>query len=235
MPLFLFDIDLTMVQKLNEHDRPMERAFRELTGFAGETVRLPRFDGKTDLTIIPEIYRLNGYEMRESDWQPFYERYFRYLEEHTRTPGNWEMFAGVEEILTEITRRNLGRLALLTGNHETSARIKLAPFDLNRWFPAGAFGNDSAHRPALVPIAIERAEKFYQTSFARSETVIIGDAVGDVLAAKEGGVGILAINTGIATKEELAEAGATEILPSLAETDKAVAALERILALAASL
>ena len=45
-------------------------------------------------------------------------------------------------------------LALLTGNYEGGARLKLEYFDLWRYFRCGAFGDEAPHRNGLVPKAV---------------------------------------------------------------------------------
>ena len=47
-------------------------------------------------------------------------------------------------------------LALLTGNYEDGARIKLEYFDLWRYFRCGAFGDDAPDRNGLLPKALAR-------------------------------------------------------------------------------
>ena len=60
---------------------------------------------------------------------------------------------GVVELVAALAESGEVALGLLTGNWERGARIKLAPFDLNRYFPFGAFGDDQLHRRGLPPVA----------------------------------------------------------------------------------
>ena len=50
---------------------------------------------------------------------------------------------GVRELLDALAARDDVYLALLTGNYEGGARIKLEYFDLWRYFRCGAFGDDA--------------------------------------------------------------------------------------------
>ena len=50
---------------------------------------------------------------------------------------------GVRELLDALAPRDDVYLALLTGNYETGARLKLEYFDLWRYFPCGAFGDEA--------------------------------------------------------------------------------------------
>ena len=63
---------------------------------------------------------------------------------------------GVRELLDALAPRDDVYLALLTGNYEAGARLKLEYFDLWKYFPCGAFGDDAPHRNVLVPKALAR-------------------------------------------------------------------------------
>ena len=67
---------------------------------------------------------------------------------------------GVEELLDGLSSREGITLALLTGNYEPVARLKLRRAGLGRYFPSGqgAFGSDAEDRAALPAIARRRAD-----------------------------------------------------------------------------
>jgi hypothetical protein len=92
-------------------------------------------------------------------------------------------------------------------------------------FDAGAFGEDAAKRPELVAIAQARAGAKYGTSFGPDNTVIVGDTVADVVAAREGGAAIVGVATGRDCAEELRNAGAQAVLSDLVDTSGTVAAI----------
>ena len=71
-------------------------------------------------------------------------------------------------------------LGLLTGNIERGARLKLEPPDFNRYFPFGAFGDDSADRYCLPAVAVARARERTGRDFPAASVVIVGDSVHDV-------------------------------------------------------
>ena len=75
----------------------------------------------------------------------------------SRAKGVKAVMPGIRPLLDTLAGRADVFLALLTGNFEQSARIKLEHFDLWRYFRCGAFGDDAADRNALVPFAVERA------------------------------------------------------------------------------
>ena len=76
-------------------------------------------------------------------------------------------------------------LGLLTGNIEQGARIKLSPFDINKYFPFGSFGSDAFYRNELPAIAVKRAKELYGIDFKGKNIVIIGDTVFDVECGRQ--------------------------------------------------
>src|SRR5512132_3852038 len=87
---------------------------------------------------------------------------------------------GVPVLLERLAGEPRVTLALLTGNIERGARMKLEPPGFNRFFPFGAFGNDAADRYSLPAIAVARARERTGRDFSGESVVIIGDSVHDV-------------------------------------------------------
>ena len=82
--------------------------------------------------------------------------YVRHLAHRAREAGRARkgLMPGVRELLDALAPRDDVYLALLTGNYEAGARLKLEYFDLWRYFSCGAFGDDAPHRNGLVPKAL---------------------------------------------------------------------------------
>jgi phosphoglycolate phosphatase-like HAD superfamily hydrolase len=116
-------------------------------------------------------------------------------------------------------------LALLTGNLEPTARLKLEPVGANRYFPFGAFGSDHEDRYQLPRVALERARHAVEIAFEGPDVVIVGDSIHDVLCGRDLGVRAVAVATGRTSAEHLAEAGPDALLPDFSDTDATVAAI----------
>ena len=103
----------------------------------------------------------------------------------------------------ELDARDGVRLAVLTGNLEPIAHLKLARAGLGRFFEhgQGGFGSDSEDRLDLPAIARRRAG-----SYPRANTVIIGDTPRDIACARADGVRCVAVATGPFGREQLAKA-----------------------------
>jgi phosphoglycolate phosphatase len=108
-------------------------------------------------------------------------------------------------------------LALLTGNFEASARIKLEHFDLWRYFRCGAYADDAADRNALVPFAVERARQCGLPDLAPEHILVVGDTPHDVACAHAVGAIPIGVATGGFTTDQLRESGAEIVFENLAD------------------
>jgi len=109
--------------------------------------------------------------------------------------SNAELLGGVQELLTYLQKRDFP-MALLTGNMENTARMKLDVFNLNRFFPVGGFGSDCADRNRLARIALERACRHFNKRFEARRCWVVGDTPRDLEAAKMLGARGLGVATG---------------------------------------
>ncbi|WP_435246799.1 HAD hydrolase-like protein [Streptomyces sp. NRRL F-5630] len=109
--------------------------------------------------------------------------------------------------------------SIVTGNLRESAEIKLAAFGLTDYLeiPLGGYASDDPHRPALVRIAQDRAERAHGHPFTRANTVIIGDSFQDVRTGREGGARVIGVASGTTAAEDLAEAGADHVIDDLTD------------------
>jgi phosphoglycolate phosphatase-like HAD superfamily hydrolase len=217
MKILLFDIDGTLMLSGGAGRRAIDRAFFELYGITdafGEVVP----DGNTDPKIFSEIMA-NHRLVVEDEAAAFAflaDRYAEHMRDEMRRSEGAHLMPGVGRLLELLaTRTDLG-LGLLTGNFETTARIKLDRFGLNPVFPFGAFSSDHAEREALVPIAVGRAEEHFGRPIGLGRhVVVIGDTPKDVecaLAHEATAVGVAASRYSV---RDLESAGAHLALPSL--------------------
>jgi phosphoglycolate phosphatase-like HAD superfamily hydrolase len=215
--LLLFDIDGTLIDCGGQGRTVIRQALLDVFGTAGE-VDTYNFAGRTDSRIVLDV--LTGAGLTEEEILAGLPRLRdRYLADLERTLDRERMrlLPGVLEILEELAVRPDVTLALLTGNWEAGARSKLARFDLNRFFPFGAFGSDATDRDDLPPVALERAARRTGRRFRPEEALIIGDSVHDVGCARAHGLPVLAVATGRTSLEELRRAGAEQVVADLTQ------------------
>jgi len=220
MKLLLFDIDGTLMLSGGAGRRAMDRAFLEIHGIENAFDGIAPY-GKTDPAIFTEIFSNHSLADNAGDDEirPVAELYARYLPEEVRTSEGAELMPGVTPLLDHLQRADGVVLGLLTGNFERTARAKLSRFDLNRYFPFGAFGSDDGDRVRLVPVALRRAAAHTgRTIAAGPDVVVIGDTPRDVECALAHGATAVGVATTHYSVNELRTAGAHHVFPNLENT-----------------
>lgn len=224
--LVLFDIDGTLL-RCGPQVRPLfvgalEAVFGSYSGLEDYD-----FGGKTDPRIALDLVQATGLSESEilSRLPEMRRQYLERLEEGLLRE-RMQLLPGVVDLLERLLRREDVTLGLLTGNWHGGAQIKLGRFDLNRFFPFGAFGDDAVDRRDLVPVALERARQSCGSCFAQERVLIVGDTVRDVDCAQAAGVASLAVATGFTKAEKLRAAGADWVFGDLVEAGREFAWFE---------
>jgi phosphoglycolate phosphatase-like HAD superfamily hydrolase len=227
MRLVLFDIDGTLLWSDGAGRRAMEGALSHVFGSAGDPRY--RYDGKTDRQIARELMRAEGHDDTTIDagLDALLSRYLERLRrELAAGERHVELLAGVPELLDALEPRDDVVLGLLTGNIAEGAAAKLAAagLDVGR-FRVNAFGSDHEHRPSLPVVAQRRARERLGVEFAGEAIVVVGDTPADIECARSVGARTVAVATGRYTVAELAAHSPSAVLPDLADTDAALAAI----------
>ena len=152
--VLLFDIDGTLVLTGGAGQRAMARAFEDIFSVpnAFQHIEMP---GRTDSWILSDAVAVHGTPWGDTDRARFREVYLEHLRDEIEQPGSRKgVMPGVRPLLDHLVRREDAYLALLTGNYEDAARIKLEYFDLWRYFRCGAYGDDAPDRNGLLPKAV---------------------------------------------------------------------------------
>jgi phosphoglycolate phosphatase-like HAD superfamily hydrolase len=214
MRLVLFDIDGTLIDSGGAGVRSLDLALKDLfsieNGFHGISMA-----GKTDTQIIKEGIMKHGLSANGTI-DAVIKAYLNYLRREINNDRK-HVKPGIYEVLEELRPlQDLG-LGLLTGNIEEGARIKLEPFRLNEYFPAGAFGSDDEDRNNLLPIAVKRFEELFQQKIEADNCIIVGDTPRDVECAHIYGAMCIAVATGPYSYDDLIEAGADYVVHDLSD------------------
>ncbi|MEJ2186311.1 MAG: haloacid dehalogenase-like hydrolase [Gemmatimonadota bacterium] len=226
--LILFDIDGTLLSTDGAASRAFHRALLEVYGTAGPIAAYD-FHGRTDREIARALLRVAGLDDAaiDSRFDALWSAYLRELAaELSQASHRTRVLPGVVALLDELERRtDAAVLGLLTGNIEEGARLKLASCGLGGRFALGAFGSDDEDRDRLGPVAVDRARALLGVTFHGADIVVVGDTPRDVQCARPLGARAVAVATGRHTVAELTEAGADDVLPDLADTERALASL----------
>jgi phosphoglycolate phosphatase-like HAD superfamily hydrolase len=140
-------------------------------------------------------------------------------------PEAVQLKPGVADLVGRLAAEPRVTLALLTGNLERGARLKLEPPGLNRYFPFGAFGSDSADRYCLPALAVARARDATGREFSGKSVVIVGDSVHDVACGRSLGVRAVAVATGPTPRERLQGEKPDALFDDFSDVDSAFEAI----------
>lgn len=195
----------------------------EVFGTAG---RLPemKVSGMTDLQIVGEALKHEGFthEHIRARVHELRESYMKAMREFT---GNGEevfqVLPGVREALQAVHDHPRYQSALVTGNIEPAAWLKMEIVGLSEFFTLpGAFGDESHDRRDLPALAAERIRKHLQMDLAPEQFIVIGDTPNDIECAKHLGARSLAVDTGRFYKtEDLVACEPDALLPDLTDID----------------
>jgi len=207
--------------------RAMTIAFEELTGISDAFRGIP-MAGRTDSWILADAAAAHAIPPGHPDLVRFPEVYVTHLVRQIEEPGSSRkgVMPGVRALLDALSGRPHVYLALLTGNYEAAARIKLEYFDLWRYFSCGAFGDDAPDRNGLLPRAVMTVAACGGPAFAATDAVVIGDTPLDVACAKHSSARSIGVATGSHGVDALRAAGADVVFEDLSDTKAVLRALD---------
>ena len=215
--LLLFDIDGTLLLSGGAGLRDLNRTFLEHCRVSDAFDGIP-VAGRTDPLLLGDAAARAGIDMDDATRHRFHDRYCELLEVEIRQPGpRKRLMPGVSTLLRHLDGCQDVSVGLLTGNFSRAARIKLEHFDLWNFFLYGAFGDDSAERDHLVPIAVTRAAGVGLTTTSPED--VVGDTPLDIRCASAAGARSIAVATGSYDEDTLRAHGASAVLPDLADID----------------
>jgi len=222
--LVLFDIDGTLLSGGRAARSVFATALTEVFGTCGD-IDTFAFEGKLDPMIVRDLLVGAGVP-EETVLRRRAEALAIYLDrlEAALALERPVLKPGVAAILDGVAKSAAAVPALLTGNVERGARIKLSAVGLWDRFAFGAFGDEAPRREDLGPIALAKARRL-GFRFEGSDCVVVGDAPQDVACALALGARIVAVATGKTPAGRLAEAGAHVVLPDLSDTPRALEAI----------
>lgn len=216
--LLIFDLDGTLVDSAPDimtavntlmHQRgraPLPRG--TIVAAIGEGLRQLIFD------LFPETHA-NPEAIRQLE-HDFYSLYERHLLDST------EVFPGVTSFLDSCEKR----IAIVTNKHEALARRVVDGLGLKRYPWLRLFGADSLSNKKPDPLPLH--EVMRAAGVDRSETLMIGDGIPDMIAARRAGVHSIAIEFGYTPIDILKAQGASLVLSSFDRLHDVIATAETL-------
>jgi len=230
--LLLFDIDGTLIDTGGAGLISLSEGFYLAFPEHRDRVFPPlELGGATDNGLVMHLFDHFGLEDLPHHRSRFFESYAAQLAgslERFSQEGRGRLLPGVVELLEALAEDEDHVLAVLTGNTEAGAKIKLRHFRIDHYFAVGAYGDDHHDRNELGPIARERVRQHCGKEFRPEEIVVIGDTLRDIACARALGAKVIAVATGAASREELAAAGPDLLLDDLADHERALDAFKSL-------
>jgi phosphoglycolate phosphatase len=221
--LLLFDIDGTLIDSGGAGIQSLKDVLREQFGINDDLSEI-EVAGKTDTGIVHQILRKQQIELSDEKVAAFLDRYADLLgRELPRRQGR--LLPGIAELLPKLQARKQNVLALLTGNIERGAQLKLRHYGVWDFFEFGAFANDHHDRNELGPFAQRRAREKHSIDFAAETIDVIGDTPHDIACGKAIGARTIAVATGNFSRAQLSEHQPDRIIDDFSQVDALIAEL----------
>jgi len=200
--LVLFDVDGTLIRTGGAGVEAFGRTMASLFNCPDGTERM-KFAGRTDVSLVRELFRLNRIDPTADNFQRFFDGYPFWLD-HLLEHCQGGVCRGARELLEGF--RALPQppvVGLLTGNIRLGAELKLRRFGLWDYFETGAFADDGEDRDRIATVAKRRGSQGVGGHLRGDQIVVVGDTAHDIQCGRSIGAKVLAVATGGASMEQL--------------------------------
>jgi phosphoglycolate phosphatase len=214
--LVLFDIDGTLIRTGGAGVKAFGKTFATEFNLPEATKKVV-FHGRTDVSLVRQIFRENGIAETKANFTRFFDRYPFWLDEylHKLDGGPCE---GVQDFIDGLKNASHPPvLGLLTGNIRLGAELKLRRYNLWQHFELGAFADDHEDRNCIAGVARDRGNERFNRSLKAEEILVVGDTAHDVECGKSIGAKTLAVGTGGVSLNELRAHQATYAVANLSK------------------
>jgi phosphoglycolate phosphatase len=217
MKLVIFDMDQTLIEFIDVHDEAARQLFKK---FFNVDARLTEIDyaGKSLYQSFREMAKLKNIPE---------DRFLRHKDELLRSyedafarniPADAEKYIlpGVKTLLAELDKTD-NIIMLYTGDSRVIVESVFKATGLGKYFRACFYGTEVESRADMINQAINRAVDLTGKNFTGKNIVIIGDSLRDIDASKKYNALMIAVATGIYSKDKLKKAGADYVFKDLAD------------------
>lgn len=211
---YLFDIDGTLLNTRDAiHYFAFRNALREVFGIEATIEGVP-VHGSTDIAILRAVCRLQN--IRDQHFERELPRIIDMMSDEVArrsTEIRADLCPSIVDLLTALQdRRKL--IGIVTGNFEAIGWTKLSASGLRKFFSFGAFSDHAERRADIFRNGLAEVHRRLGPT---AVTLVVGDTPSDVAAAKEVGIPIVSVATGIFPHAELEKLNPDLCLPCCTE------------------
>jgi phosphoglycolate phosphatase len=197
---YLFDIDGTLANtRGGVHYNSFHNALREVYGCEGRIDGVP-VQGNTDPGILRAALEQCGKLPADFEARLPAARDLMCAEVSAQADDmDVEVCPGIPELLAELHRRGKA-IGVVTGNFEAIGWLKLERGGLRQFFDFGSFSDTREKREDIFRHGMELARHLRGPE---ATVCVVGDTPNDVWAAAHVGIPVIAVATGIYSREAL--------------------------------
>jgi phosphoglycolate phosphatase-like HAD superfamily hydrolase len=221
--LILFDIDGTLITSGGAGERALRLGFRERFGIDDDLHKI-EIAGRTDSGIARTMLGAHGLEDTPENVAAFFDGYLTHLADQL-PQCEGRLLPGIIPLLEALKARPGVVLALLTGNLERGAELKLVHYGVWHFFEFGAYADDHHDRNELGSFARRRAFEKHGIEFPPERIFVLGDTPHDITCARAIGAKAIAIATGKFSRAELMACRADAVFDDLSNLEAVLATL----------
>ena len=220
MKLIIFDLDQTLVEVFQYHQKAFALMFQEVFHKPGKLSET-KPEGNTiseNITAVALTHNIPRKEIKKNIKQAIscLEKHFLRIFPKDATSF---VLPGVYPLLSNLKKY---QLALVTGSPERIGKIILQNTKLINYFNLKFFSTSSKTRKQLIRKAIQENKK--RIKVKKKEILVVGDSIHDIDAAKP--FKILAVATGHTSMEELKKHKPTYLIKNFKDYRKAIRIIE---------
>jgi len=198
---YLFDIDGTLMNMRDAiHYFAFRNALKKVFGFDATIDGVP-VHGNTDIGILRAVCRLQG--IPDTEFEKHLPQVIAMMSAEVSARAaevRADLCPFIPQLLTRLTESGK-LLGIVTGNFEAIGWTKLTATGLRSHFAFGSFSDHTERRADIFRNGLAEVHRRLGRS---ARTVVIGDTPSDIHAAREAGLPILSVATGIFQQSELA-------------------------------
>ena len=221
--LLLFDIDGTLITSGGAGENALRLGIQDRFGI-DEDLQGIEIAGRTDSGIARQFFAKHSLPDTPGNTASFFEGYLSHLP-RLLSEKSGRLLPGIIPLLDALTAREDVILALLTGNLERGAKLKLTHYGVWDYFEFGAYADDHHDRNQLGHFAKARAKEHHGIEFPPERIYILGDTPHDITCARAIGAKAVAIATGQFTHAQLAPHTPDFLFDDLGDVPAVISAL----------